>query len=85
MAGQTKTTDIKHRFRRSWKLALALSLSLGSMVLFLIYQYDRGLYDRMSFWEIRVPAFVLVFGITFAVLWWRGRHRETASIGVGRR
>lgn len=65
--------DMKHHFLRSKRLATALSLSVASMVLFLIYQYDQHLYDHLSVWEVRAPVFVVAFGITFTVLWWRGR------------
>ena len=77
MAGQAETVGIKRHFLRSKRLALALPLSFASVVLFLVYQYDRDLYDRLSFWEVRVPVFVLVFGVCFTVLWLRGRRRMT--------
>lgn len=68
------TEDKKLRVRRAKRLALALSLVLATNLLFSIYQYKRGLYDHLSFWEVRWPLFILIFIVVFAVLWLRARR-----------
>lgn len=79
MAEPQQNPGVKHHFYRARKLALALSLSIASSVLFLIYEYQRDVYDRLSFWELRWQAFGLVFLVVFAVLWLRARRAKASG------